>query len=290
MKKLLVALILGLFLLFGGGGGDLCAFDQLPGAFPEWADVDETDQTPDMTNFVIHVITRGTAEVNYPKLDDRYMADHWTKGTGFFHREGSGFYVGKDLIVTAAHVVVPDHALARDPDCSFMMWEAPVSRVLSQLIYVNGYTAEILYSNIENDLAILRVTCPHPFKALYQPTPSVCFFTGEALAVMVMTRTEEGEMIEARHELRYGTLEKHRAITVEGLEHTLPWFSLNDITIKVLIIPGDSGSPLFAFIDGKPHIVGINRAGGPEHLYAARIDPLIPILEGEGVKIFREQR
>ena len=54
------------------------------------------------------------------------------------------------------------------------------------------------------------------------------------------------------------------------------------VTISTLLFPGDSGSPVLAFLEGRPWLVGIATATRypVEPLsYISRIDPLLPILE-----------
>jgi hypothetical protein len=71
---------------------------------------------------------------------------------------------------------------------------------------------------------------------------------------------------------------KHGVIVSSGVScetKSLPWFNMWDFTIKVEpnIHGGDSGSPVFAFYDGKPVIIGIIRATSLETglVYATRI-------------------
>jgi len=268
--------------------GSAAAFDQLPGQFPEWADVDNKDITPNMDTFIIHIITTGVAEGTYPGIGNDFMFTKWKPGIGFYRLEGSGFYLGKDLIVTAAHVVVPKGVEMKDPERTYMRWVGPVTKVISTTIYVNEYPAELIYSDRDADVAVLKImTSRHPFEAPYKITSSECLFTGWSVANMVMSRYE-GELNENNHQVNYGTLAKHHAILIEGMEHELPWFSPNDVSLNLKIIPGDSGSPLFAFINGQPYIVGICRAGSPWYTYAARIDILIPYLQARGIEVYKE--
>jgi hypothetical protein len=55
----------------------------------------------------------------------------------------------------------------------------------------------------------------------------------------------------------------------------------NTVTISTLMLPGDSGSPVFAFDAGRPRLVGVvmaTRYPFEAASYISRLDPILPIL------------
>jgi hypothetical protein len=168
----------------------------------------------------------------------------------------------------------------------------------TQALIVGG--VEIAFIDIDKDLAILLLPASEryvrPLDYEYSWTYIGLSFgmtteevkyaidhtikVGDAVAVLVATRDEEQDRT-WQYEVRTGVIESTRA---DGCDiEALPWFSVNDVTMSTMVYPGDSGSPVFAFIDGRPVLVGIARATyadgyGVYHSYFTRIDILTRFL------------
>ena len=109
---------------------------------------------------------------------------------------------------------------------------------------------------------------------------------GDSVAVLVAVRDEEGRK-EWYFEVRYGTVvNPHPYLPGTIPNYLLAWFQLGDVSSNLEIFPGDSGSPVFAFINGTPVIIGVARAA-LEYIdpwtgefyymsYFTRIDDLVP--------------
>lgn len=222
----------------------------------------ETEAQVDSTQSVVTVTVQGSGLGLYP-------GDDWRPryGYGTFTMQGSGFIVN-NYIITAAHVVNPMSVFIRCPDGS--LFEGPLVNVTEMMIIVGGSPARVFSINIEQDWAILVFTGP---AAWIRNLSTKCADTisyyltifgfiavdqihpGDMLIAIVRVRDAEGKR-STKSELRFGKVIAAKPIVPPGDEDALPWFNLNDFTMDVLLLPGDSGSPILAFLDGVPVIVG----------------------------------
>lgn len=246
----------------------------------------------------IHVIGIGWGYV--PDPGTRKLV----KAQGSFVAQGSGFMVNDRYIVTANHVIEPDRLIIRQQNN--IIFNTKVYGVVSKTILIGdgfaegGVPAVIVYSDKENDIALLMVTSERTSTSL-KPLPFATQRTVEAIpwglswmtvdwihpgdpvVALVHKRDENGDR-SWTYEIRKGTIIAAKPVVPEEVQDALPWFGMNDITICMKVYPGDSGSPLIAFHEGKPVIIGVIRAMcliGEETSYAVRIDILMRILEGE---------
>lgn len=243
----------------------------------------ETESLVDSTQSVVTVTVQGSGLGLYPG-DDRSPR----YGYGTFGMQGSGFIVN-NYVITAAHVVNPMSVFIRCPDGTW--FEGPLVNVTEMMIIVGGSPARVFSINVEQDWAILVFTGP---AAWIRNIPTKCADTifyyltmfgfiavdqldpGDMLIAIVRERDADGNRT-SMSELRFGKVIAEKPIVPPGYEDSLPWFSLNDFTMDIWMLPGDSGSPILAFLDGVPVIVGIGRASaefpsGERYSYATRID------------------
>jgi hypothetical protein len=244
----------------------------------------------DTSQSVVNITVQGNALGLYP--GDDWKAKY---GYGVFGMQGSGFCVN-NYIITAAHVVNPTQVLIRRPDGS-QFW-GPIVNVTDMTIIVSGSPARVFSINIEEDWAILVFTYPTPWlqNLKIKCTDTIHYFLtlfgwyaenqlhpGDMLVAIVRVRDAAGDRT-TLSELRIGKVVADKPIVPPGYEDQLPWFNLNDFTIDILLLPGDSGSPIIGFIDGVPYLVGIGRAAvelptGEYYGYATRIDTVKMITE-----------
>jgi hypothetical protein len=276
MKKIVSVFLAILFLL------PSLAFplDQVgnPKAIPGF----ETETQIDSTQSVVNITVLGTALGLFP-------GDDWKPhyGYGVFSMGGSGFVVN-NYIITAAHVVNPTSCTIRKPDG--MQFTGPVVNVTEMMIIVSGSPARVFSINIEEDWAILVFTGPVPWlqNLKMQCTDTIHYFLsifgwyaenqlhpGDMLVAIVRVRDADGNRT-TMSELRVGKVVADKPIVPPGYEDQLPWFNLNDFTMDINLLPGDSGSPIIGFIDGVPYVVGVGRAAAQIedqiYSYATRID------------------
>jgi hypothetical protein len=236
----------------------------------------------DTTQSIVTIITQGTGLGLYP-------GDDWKPryGYGRFGMEGSGFIVN-NYIITAAHVVNPTEVLIRCSDNS-QFW-GPLVHVKDMSIIVGGFPARVFSINIEEDWAILvfdgpalwfqnlKMQCTdtiHYFLTIFGWYAENQLHPGDMLIAIVRVRDAAGDRT-SLSEIRIGKVLSDKPIVPPGYEDQLPWFNLNDFTMDINLLPGDSGSPILGFIDGVPYIVGVGRAAAyindQVYSYATRID------------------
>jgi len=245
-----------------------------PIALPQWPEYS-----------YVRICTHGTAEGLVP------INGKWQLATGAYHLNGVGFVIKDKYIVTAAHIVEP-HGVCfafglYSHFCTYTL------RTLTREIYVgsvletgNSYEdlhAEIFLLDLEHDLAILKIV-GSPFIPLVSLEHeiecslwncSACQYgmggleVGDAVATIVRTRDEDHEW-EYGFEVRYGKVVSPTVLLPETQDnpHGHTWFNMWDFTTDLTVYPGDSGSPVFAFSNGKPVLIGVLRAASKEHMYA----------------------
>ena len=207
----------------------------------------------------VRIETHGTAIGMYRDS----QSWEWKTRQGTFRQGGSGFVVKNGYILTAAHVVVPE--MAEVVGGKYQTDQRALFKVLKQIILVYGFSsapfvAEIHYINHELDIAILRcddgkdILKPLPYPIEFEPEG---IHAGDVVCAVVHDRNEEGGLSMNVH-LEYGYVREPKP-TGEN-EYSIAWLNIMDITLDLKVIPGDSGSPLFAFSGGKPVIICVVRA------------------------------
>jgi len=306
--KKLWAIVVGLIILVSPIA--VWPFDREPGSlkgFEYWAegpDYQEYETPPfiDVSGSFTKCLVLGTAEGFYADFDkDGNLISR--RAVGVYGQEGSTFYIGNGYWVTNTHVIKPA-SVTIEITKNFSVITYPV-RIISRVIMVGQGTglgsapAELVYVDEERDIAIIKVIGNWP--AFIDPGYRPVFtqsddgdelLPGIPVAVIVAVRTnlELGDLNKTPwFEVRYGTIISGRVVLPEGLPtDILPWFSMNDVTMTTLIYPGDSGSPVFAWIEGKPVIIGVARAAGGVidpvtgelhyYSYFTRIDIVVPFV------------
>lgn len=217
-----------------------------------------TNDIPTMAQYYTYVKikTIGIAEGLYVGNDCKY---HSRKTP--FELNGSGFVYKSGFILTAAHVIEPYVVETIESGVSSRVAE-PVY-VHDRTIFVYDYRdnptiATLYHMDLEHDIALLVF----PRYGVLQPMPYDSINGDRTLlevgdVVCVVVRGRDGWEMTNDIELKYGTVVATEPIITGG---NVSWFNPYDITIDIRIWPGDSGSPLFVFRDGKPVLVGIVRA------------------------------
>jgi len=221
----------------------------------------------------VRIHTFGTAIGMYY---DARMGGGWRTRQGVFEQGGSGFVVKNGYILTAAHVVIPE--MARVVSGKYSTDVRALYKVLKQIILVyhfsdTPFVATFHYLNPEYDIAILRcddgkgilMPLPYPieFKGVGIQELPMGYGTyggiraGDVVCTVVHDRDAEGGLSMSVH-LEYGIVNAPEP-TGEN-NRSIAWFNPWDITLGLTVRPGDSGSPLFAFDNGKPVIVAVVRA------------------------------
>lgn len=271
------------------------AFDQSPGTFPEFKNwvKGSTDVTPVLSDGWVEITTIGHAEGLYVSEDSFRPPDFRLKlkrGIGLFATGGSGYHLGNGWIVTNAHVVHP-HQVAIQINSAFT-YITNIDRIVS-INYMIGSSifgsmkGTLFWIDEERDLALLYVdpiTAPMLKDYGYRTTWTVTMYQDkiekdDAVAIIARVRDKSGDKL-WHYEVRYGKVIANKPVLPPGISNDfLPWFNLNDITLDLPLYPGDSGSPIFAFDNGRPVIIGLGRAtagvyGSKTYSYMTRIDPI----------------
>ena len=253
-------------------------YDTQPGNFKEFGGTNGEDyysrhRNPswvDVSTSITKVTCLGTAEGFIPSWDKEgnYIPK---RASGVFGQEGSGFYVGNGYWVTNFHVINPDQVLIQEGK-GFSYIVHPI-KITSRLITIGqnsnigSVPAELIWCDQEQDLALLRVigNWEASVDPGYRPGWTRyegydILYPGMSVACIVAMRDDDGDKVWT-FEVRYGQIVAGKPVLPGQLpEDILPWFNMNDVTMTTMIYPGDSGSPVFAFIDGKPVIIGVARA------------------------------
>lgn len=266
------------------------SFDQNPGKFKEfegWVRGSD-DFTPVLSDGWLEITVVGHAEGLYPDILNRQVV--FKRAVGMFAQGGTGFHIGGGWIVTNAHVVRPEMVeITMTPGFSYAV---PVDRIIDVDYFIGtselgAMHGQLVWINESCDLALLWVDPKlNPLLKDYGYRPVWTreqwkdrIHEGDSVATIVRVRNNEGKKL-WHYEVRYGRVTATKPILPPGISNDfLPWFGLSDITIDLPLYPGDSGSPIFAFDNGKPVIIGLGRAGfgdlasdGKYYSYATRID------------------
>jgi S1-C subfamily serine protease len=292
MKKLLFSLLVVAFIFLGT---QVSAFDKTAGKL----DFPESGYSEAIAQSHVTISTRGTGYGLLPVWNEKAQRTDFEWALGNYGMEGSGFVVRGGYVITAAHVVDPTMTVIQTGSAVYYavrMYQMRTREIQVSTWDSPGPPLEVVYVNIEQDVAVLKFVHPRiPFKespievALTRHLIPRGFFgwmvvdsiePGDMICTIVSKRTEDGEK-DWLFEARFGKVRSPRPAVPEGYESYLPFLSMTDFTMDLEVIPGDSGSPVIAFLSGKPVIIGIARAGigTSEHwTYAARIDIIYPLL------------
>lgn len=307
LKKVLAALVI-ISLMFVATG---FAYDKNPGSFkefpltyriPDYQEYEDLTTYVDVSTSITKILVLGTAEGLYPDMDTEGKTVA-KRGVGIFGQEGSGFYVGRGYFVTNAHVVMPSAVAIQQS--KHITWITRPIKILTLQIMIGQNTGlgscpgELIWIDYEYDLAIIKVVGNWPaLEALeYELGWTLAYgdrlYPGMAIATIVAIRQDPkiGDYSKSSwFEVRYGEIIDTHAVVPgplgEGhdMELVLPWFNVNDVTTTLTIYPGDSGSPVFGFVEGRPVIIGVARASANYcswtecwySSYFTRIDAIIP--------------
>ena len=207
----------------------------------------------------VRIETTGIAQGVYPHEGT------WRLREIEYAMRGSGFVLPGGFIITAAHVIVPEEVAT--PCSRYGVYVTKPFKVLTTTIKIFDYKDEPLIAwafhiDIEFDTAVLRYDTTGD---LLEPIPvELMTFAkdmleeGDIIATVVHVRDPDENELESSVQILYGKVIKNGVRT--GQEEGIPWFNTQDITMDLPIMPGDSGSPLFVFMHGKPYLIGVVRA------------------------------
>ena len=293
MRKFLFGLLVAAFICLSGTA---LAFDKEMGKleFPESGYSQEIAQSH------ISIYTIGTGYGLIPVWNEKRQDTDYEWGLGTFSMSGSGFVVRGNYVITAAHVVDPRIVLVQTGLSAFYqvrMYQQRTRQIYAATRDEPGPELEVLYSNVEQDIAVLKFVHPRipfkesPIEVVQTLTAIPMGFFGfltvdlinpdDAICTIVHQRNESDEKTWL-FEVRKGKVRENGVKLPENFEPFTPWFSLYDFTMDLDIRPGDSGSPIIAFRNGVPVIIGVARAGIWEAegmwTYAVRVDSIFPLL------------
>jgi len=234
---------------------------------------------------IVEIYTSGTGRGYIPESEN---SPTLVLKEGHFKMSSSGIIMKganrKSYIITASHCVIPYQL--------FVSNYATQLRIIdSKIILVSGAgQANIMWTDEKFDIVVL--TCsnnlslkPSQYVASYTYVSNVPDYTlkeGDAVATIVGCRDKEGKRISGL-EVRKGKV-LSPTVTLKN-DLTLEFFNKLDVITDIEVWPGDSGSPVFAFRNGVPYVIGIIRAvirKADKSLHASyfvRIDPVVMFLE-----------
>lgn len=294
MKKLLFSLLIAAFICVSSIS---FAFDKQMGKL----DFPESGYSEAIAQAHVSISVQGTGYGLVPVWNEKDERIEYEWGLGTFESGGSGFVTRGNYVVTAAHVVLPKRVLLQTGTSVYynVLLRSVATKEISVANWgTQGPPLEVIYIDEEMDVALLKFKHPRiPFKEspieiaqTFSVLPVGFFGTmfidriepGDAICTIVHKRNEETAELEWTYEIRTGKVRAPNPMTGEGQQQYLPFLCMNDFTMDLEILPGDSGSPIIAFAEGKPIIIGIARArilrGDENWTYATRIDPIYPML------------
>jgi len=234
---------------------------------------------------IVELHTSGIASGYIP---ENYNSPTLILKNGEFNMTGSGIVMRgfgrRNYIVTAAHTVIPSYIQIGNY-CS------EVAKIDNRVIMIAGAgEVNIIWAHEKMDIAVLRprensYLTPSQYKATYTYVSGNSDYTlkiGDALAIIVRTRDKNGKRLD-KLEVKRGNVLFTEVLAKDTLPST--FFNKLDIVTDINVLPGDSGSPVFAFRKGMPYLVGIVRAVVRKNdktllaSYFVRIDPALMYLE-----------
>jgi len=273
MKRFLVSLILSIILVCY----PICplAFDKEQGKLP-W-----TDQYWDLSTTVVIVQTIGSGYGSHPVVENGKEVSR--KALGTFQITGMGTIVkhksGELYVITASHVVEPEVVCIQETTNTYYntsLLELIDCKVMITDCYGNYGVCpvKVTYKNHQLDLAVLKVpkewAAGRPIGIELQHTIGVYYSEG---SIKVKDWLEVGDavvIVSKDKESWWYVAKKGIVRTVEG-----PWF-----TSTASVEYGDSGSPVFVFVQAKPIFIGVLRARGETSngkffSQIVRLDPIV---------------
>jgi len=270
-------------------------YDKKHGTIKEFHGVSQ-DHIVDLSESVVRIFTIGTGMSVVPIWNEKMLKHEYKKVSGTFAISGTGFVEKGGRIITAAHVVMPD--IIEVQVAKYVFYQTRLLVEHNKVIHIgntNQYlvSAKIVWIDQILDMAILEVIgnwiAQKPLGYDLAQTLTITergridLLTKDD-AISIITYKRENDQLFWYHEVRNGKVLAIKPIACGGEIDALPFFNLHDITSDVIVYPGDSGAPVFAFKNGVPVIVGIVRAfmvkraeeGVVEyHSYFVRIDKII---------------
>lgn len=201
---------------------------------------------------------------------------------GWWAQQGSGVVVAPGYVLTNYHIVNPDVIELAESSIGSRLTDviARTSRTVTLIDYKDTHIlATVLYEDQESDIAVLRFDEKKfwwmksiAYDVIYQPEFIV---TGDAVCAVLHQRDENGRLAWGLR-IRTGTVMLPEPTAQNNRAHA--FLSPFDITLNMAIEPGDSGSPLFAFRDGKPYLIGLMRAYSQDIYWYASYAAQLPVV------------
>lgn len=200
----------------------------------------------------------------------------WQKREVAWSTWGSSYVLKDGFAITAAHVVIPSSVVT--PKGPYSGFRSTPFKVLTTNILLWDYSsdphpAKVWYIDRIQDIAILQYSPDNPalkspgyfitdqITAVKYPYPTAPdtygMEQGDVLVMVTHKRGEDGELL-FEYSVKTGkVLSPHPLV---GDESAASSMSIWDFVTDIQVEGGDSGSPVFAFYQGKPVFVGILNA------------------------------
>lgn len=263
MKRYILSIFLILFLC------SVCfSFDKVHGSLDKFGFRD--DDKLDLSNSIVFIYVFGVG-MGIIQYDGKILTVQ-----GYFSQEGSGVVVrspgGELLILTNYHVINPD---------SVTIYTNPFTSVVTQNLKTLGIMitagsahshyimCKVAWFDALGDIAILKPIAPN---IILKPIPYDIAIEGQfsklekgdAVSIVTSARRPGASFIPELgmypermwyYEIRHG---KVINVMPTGLpDRTLLSLRPNHVQTDLVVYPGDSGSPVFVYHDGKPYLYGL---------------------------------
>jgi len=188
--------------------------------------------------------------------------DKWQKNFCYWGQRGSGTVIKHGYVLTAAHLVYPRRVKVHEAKWVTMnTWPYKVEsrQIFLRVDCITLFPAWVDYIDKEADIAILAYV---PNKVL-EPINIDIAFDPSTLdpgdAVAMVTHKREGGRLTSDLEVIYGTVVSRTVYA--PFPEVMLYLDPNDFTISIPALPGDSGTAIFAFKQGKPYLIGWLHSG-----------------------------
>ena len=205
------------------------------------------------------IVTTGVVDIVHPSFSTGVR--EWKTSKTSFRVSGSAFVVRPGVAITAAHCVQPAEATANTKWGPYTSVPLNVTDRIIRLYNHRPYPiiAKLYHIDTLMDVAILKFDVDAPLKPMPYEIFTPVTVRGVRLAVVVHDRLVPG-VLSPKVRVKYGIV-AHHGIDEMIPRKILPWLSPWDFSMGIVNIqPGDSGSPVFMMMCGKPVCVGIVRA------------------------------
>jgi len=211
----------------------------------------------------VKVVAVGVVEGIFRDHDKTTGETRWNSRLTWFEQRGSGTVVNDQMVLTAAHVIVPQDAAT--PESGVSIYRSRPLKLQHHVILIFDYKEEptigfVHWIDEERDVALIRFV-PLPNQLIKMPFDWVIsrnmIDKGDAVSIIVHERDEDMSLTSDI------TLRNGHIVSTEpmGPSNTvIASLSVYDMVIDAVLIGGDSGSPVIGYCNGIPVLIGVARA------------------------------